>query len=55
MSTNQQIGREKLNKYKRKLKKYFAKNTEQQAQIKLLSDQVAHIEKQNKRLLRGEK
>ena len=45
LSTHQQIPREKLNKYKRKLKKYFAKNTEQQAQIKLLSDQVAHLER----------
>ena len=29
-ATHQQIPREKLNKYKRKLKKYFAKNAEQQ-------------------------
>ena len=55
LATNQQIPREKLNKYKRKLKKYFAKNAEQQTQIKLLTDQVAHLERSNKRLLRADK
>jgi len=55
LATHQQIPREKLNKYKRKLKKYFAKNAEQQTQIKLLADQVAHLERSNKRLLRADK
>ena len=37
-TTPNHVTKEKLNKYKRKLKKYFARNAEQQSQIKLLTD-----------------